>query len=131
MMTVYQIARKQRRYRGQIQDLIVKSKDVSTITYENAKLERWREHFEQLLNRCDLPTHADISEADQDLDIKLGPITIQEVKDAVKKLKNSKAPGDDNSCVKFLGSNCTWVMLYKLFTQQVISAYNLSMSHEA
>ena len=45
---------------------------------------------------CDSPTLADNSEAEQDMDIELGPITIQEVKEAIKKLKNGKAPGDDN-----------------------------------
>ena len=57
---------------------------------------RWREHFQQLLNRWDLPTLAYISEAEQDLDIEHGSITVQEVKDAIKKLKNGEAPGDDN-----------------------------------
>ena len=55
-------------------------------------------------NRCDPLTLADISEAEQDLDIELGPITIQEVKDAIKRLKNGIAPGDDNVCVEMLKS---------------------------
>ena len=87
---------------GQNQDLTVKVIDGSTITEENAKLERWREHFQQLLKRCDKPTLADINEAEQDLDIELGPITVQEVKDAIKKLKNGKTPGDDNVYAEML-----------------------------
>ena len=77
--------------RGQNQDLTVKTKDGSTITEEKVKLERWGEYFQQLLNRCDPPTLTNIIEAEQDLDIELGPITIQEVKDAMKKLKNAYA----------------------------------------
>ena len=77
------------------QDLTINTKDRSTITEEKAKVERWREHFQQLLNRCDPHAVADISEAELDQDTDLEPITIQEVKDAIKKLKNDKSPGDD------------------------------------
>ena len=79
----------------------VKAKDRSTITEEEAKLERWRVHFQQLINRCDPPTLVDICEAEQDLDIELGPITVQ-VKDAITKLKNGKAPEDDNVYAEML-----------------------------
>ena len=41
----------------------------------------------------DPPTFADNIEAEQDLDIELGPITVQEVKDAIKKQKNGRASG--------------------------------------
>ena len=81
MKTVYQITRKLRGDRGQNQDLTAKAKDGSIITEEKAKLERWREHIQQLLNRCDPPPFADTSEAEQNLDIKLGPITGQEAKE--------------------------------------------------
>ena len=96
MKTVYQITRKLHGDRGDNEDCTVKAKDGSTITEEKAKLERLREHFQQLLIRCDPPTLADISEAEQEQNIELGPITVQEVKDAIKKPKNGKAPGDDN-----------------------------------
>ena len=96
MKIVYLITRKLRGNRGQNQYGTVTAKDGSTITEEKARLERWREHFLQRLNRCDPPTLADINEAKQDLDIELGPITVHEVKDAIKKLMNCIAPGDDN-----------------------------------
>ena len=95
MRTVYQINRKACGERGHNQDLTVKAKDGSTINKVKAKLERWWEHFQQLLKRCDPPTHTDISEAEHDLDVELGPITIQGVKDAIKTLMNCKATGDD------------------------------------
>ena len=100
--TVYQITRKLHGDRGQNKDLIAKVKDESTITEEKAKLERWRKHFWQLFNRCDPPTLADISEEEQDLDIQLGPFTVQEVKDAITKLKIGKAPLDNNQYVEML-----------------------------
>ena len=71
----------------------MKAKDIYTITEERAKLERWREHFQQLLNRWDSHTLADIGEAEQDQDSELCPITVQAVYDAVKKLNNGIAPG--------------------------------------
>ena len=92
---VYQITRKLHGDRGQNQDLTVKGIDSSTIT-EKRQSQRDGEHFQQLLSRCDLPTLADICEAEQDLDIELGSITVQEVEDAIKKLMNGKAQGDDN-----------------------------------
>ena len=57
MKTVYQITRKLSGDSGQSQDLTVKAKDRSAITEEKATLERWREHFQQLLNRCDTCWH--------------------------------------------------------------------------
>ena len=51
------------------------------------------------------PTLADINEAEQDLDIELGTITAQEVKDAIKKLKNDKAPEDGNVYAEMLKAN--------------------------
>ena len=104
MKTAYQITGKLRGERGQNHDLTVKAKDGSTITEEKAKLERWREHLQQLLNQYDPPTLADISEAEHDLDIKRWPITFLKVKDAIKKLKNDKAPGDDNVYAEMLNA---------------------------
>ena len=83
MKTVSQITRKLRWDRGQNQDPAVKAKDGSTITEEKAKLDRLREHLQQLLSRFDPPTLADIGEAEQDQDIELGPITVHEVKVAI------------------------------------------------
>ena len=102
MKTVYLITRKLREDREQNQDLITKAKDGSTITEEKAKQERWREHIQQLHNRCNPPTRADISEPDQYLDIELGSINVQEVNDAINKLKNGNAPWEDNVYAEML-----------------------------
>ena len=74
---------------------------------EEEKLKRWRQHFESILNRPDPPTLADIPEAEEDLDIKLGNITVTEVNEAIHKLKNGKAPGDDGVCPEMLKAEDT------------------------
>ena len=69
---------------------------------EKDKILRWREHFKQILNRADPSILADIPEAEEDLDISMEPISLHEVKDAISKLKNNKAPGEDGICAEML-----------------------------
>ena len=102
MKTVYRITRKLCGDGGQSQDLTVKAKDGSTITEEKATLERSGEHSQQLINRFDPPKMADKGETEQELGIVLGPISVQEVKDAINKLKNGDAPGGNNVCAETL-----------------------------
>ncbi|KAK3549305.1 hypothetical protein QTP70_034532 [Hemibagrus guttatus] len=89
MKTVYMTTKKLRGDRGQNQDIPVRAKDGTPITEEYAKLERWKEHFRQILNRPDPPVLADIPEADEDLDIDMGDIRVEEVKAAIHKMKNA------------------------------------------
>lgn len=79
MKTVYQITKKLRDGHGPNQYLPVKAEECSAITEEMAKLERQREHFEKIMNRRDPPIPPDIDEAEIDLEIKMGPITLNEV----------------------------------------------------
>ena len=102
MRTVYQITRKLQGNHGNTQDLPLKAVDGSTITEEKAKLQRWGEHFNEILNRTDPSILANIPEAVEDLDINMGPITLQEVTEAIRKLKNNKAPGEDGICAEML-----------------------------
>lgn len=74
MKTVYQIAKKLRVGHGPNQ-----AEECSAITEEMAKLERQREHFEKIMNRRDPPIPPDIDEAEINLEIKMGPITLNEV----------------------------------------------------
>lgn len=80
MKTVYQITKKLRGDHGPNQDPPVKAEDGSAITEEKAKLERWREHFEKILNRPDPQIIPDIDEAETGLEIEMDPITLNEVK---------------------------------------------------
>ena len=120
MKTVYQITRQLRDDRGQNQDLAAKGNDGSTITEESAKLERLREHFQQLLKRCDPPALADISETEQDLDIELGPITVQLVKDVIKKLMIGRALEDDNEYAEMLKAEQEMSQLLQHILQDVL-----------
>lgn len=102
MKTVNKITKKLRGDHGPNQNLPVKTEDSSAIAVERAKLERWREHFEKILNRPHPPIPPDIDEAETDFEIEMGHITLNKVKTAIHKLKNDKAPGEDSVCPEML-----------------------------
>ena len=83
------------------------------MTEEKAKLERWKQNFEKILNRPVPPDLANITEAKEDLDINLDPITIDEI----RKLNNNKAPGEDGVCAEMQKAeeNVTPKILHKIF----------------
>ena len=80
------------------------SKDGQVLGRKEERLERWTEHFKQLLNpsnRCKA-CPSPIFEAAKDLEIDLGPIRLKEVIDFVRKLKNGKASGPDGISAEIL-----------------------------
>ena len=91
--------------------------DGKIITVEKEKIERWKEHFQQILNRADPPTLLDIPEAVDDLEINLNQITEAEVREAIKAQKNGKAPGSDSICPEMLKADEqeTPKILYQIF----------------
>lgn len=93
--TVYKITRKLCGKSGPM-NLPVKDKNGTLITSEAEQEKRWNEHFEEVLNRPPPQAMAEIEEAETDLDVNTAPPTIDEIKGAVKALKNGKAPGTDN-----------------------------------
>ncbi|CAC5372796.1 unnamed protein product [Mytilus coruscus] len=70
-----------------------KDKDNKTLTQLEEQLERWKEHFEQVLNR---PRDPPELQNGPTLNIKTSKITKAEVTEAIKSLKNGKAGGIDN-----------------------------------
>ena len=97
----------------------VKNKNVMVIEKEAEKLQRWKEHFESVLNRPDPPHLADIQPADTDLDICTDPPSLEEVTAAIKAMKSGKAPGADGVTAEMLKAdvNVTAPILTEIFKQ--------------
>jgi Reverse transcriptase (RNA-dependent DNA polymerase)/Domain of unknown function (DUF6451)/Endonuclease/Exonuclease/phosphatase family len=71
----------------------VKDKDGNNIPNEEQQRSRWKEHFEELLNRPEPRNPPDIEAADIDLLIDCNTPTKAEIYMAIKQLRNGKAPG--------------------------------------
>ncbi|XP_071123842.1 uncharacterized protein [Mytilus edulis] len=67
----------------------------NVITQIEEQLKRWKEHFEEVLNRPPATNPPNI-EGRQVLNIKTGNITKTKVNAAIKQLNNEKAAGIDN-----------------------------------
>ncbi|XP_062614538.1 uncharacterized protein LOC134276298 [Saccostrea cucullata] len=132
MKTVYQIRKKLRGDHGPNQDLPVKAEDGSAITEELAKLESWREHLENILNRPDSPILPDIDEAETDPEIETGCITVNEriiqdiwdkedIPDDWKKGVIIKLPkkGDLGDCINWRGITLLY-LTSKVFSQTIL-----------
>ena len=100
-------------------DVPVKNKNGMVIEKEAEKLQRWKEHFESVLNRPDPPHLADIQLADTDLDICTDPPSLEEVTAAIKAMKSGKAPGADGVTAEMLKAdvNVTAPILNEIFKQ--------------
>ena len=72
----------------------VRDGDGSLLTKSDNIRNRWREHFQTVLNRP-VPPDEDIPPAQEDLNIDTGEIRLEEVIKAIRQLKNYKAPGED------------------------------------
>ena len=83
----------------------VRAEDGSLITGETEQIERWTDYFEALLNRptnegVHSPVHnRSLSRFDEN------PPSKTEIKDAINKLKNGKAPGAENIAAEILKVN--------------------------
>ncbi|VDP42391.1 unnamed protein product [Schistosoma curassoni] len=74
----------------------VKDKEDRPITEIQAQRNRWVEYFEELLNRTAPMNPPDIKAAHTDLPIDVNPPTTEEIRMAVRQIKNGKAAGPDN-----------------------------------
>ena len=82
----------------------INDKGGKTITDDSSRLARWKEHFEEILNRPP-PTNPIVIAADEvpeieDISTRL--ISKGEVKNAISSLKNGKAAGVDNIVAELL-----------------------------
>ena len=81
-------------------DVPIKGKDGKLLTTETDQEKRWNEHFNEVLNRPPPETQAEITPAEEDLEIDIEPPRKEEIIKAIKTLKNRKAPGQDNLCAE-------------------------------
>ena len=72
----------------------IKDSEGNLLTKENDIKNRWKEHFEKILNRP-IPERQNITPAETLLDIDTTEIRIEEVQRAIKQTKNHKAAGWD------------------------------------
>ena len=84
---------------------------------EDKQLERWMQHFQELLNRDPPEDSLDIEEAMEDLPINCEPPTKEEIERAIKQQKSGKASGSDEIPVEALKADLigSTNMLYDLF----------------
>ena len=76
------------------------------LTKPEEQLERWKEHFSRLLSGKPVEHSPDI-EADEELQINMGPITAEEIYRAIVKIEEGKAPGPDNISPEALRTDTT------------------------
>ena len=74
----------------------VKDKDGNSIPGEHRQMERWAEHFEELLNRPPPADPPDIEPAEEDLEIDCEVPDMDEILLAIKQQKSGKAAGPDS-----------------------------------
>ena len=65
-------------------------------------LKRWCEHFHSVLNRPEPENAALIPEPTQDININIELPSIQEIKEAIREMRNGKAPGADGIYAELL-----------------------------
>lgn len=77
----------------------IKDKEEKDITHSEDRKKRWREHFQEILNREEpnnpLVEDTEVEEGTGIEDINTDPPTLMEIHNAIKTLKNGKAAGDD------------------------------------
>ena len=75
---------------------VIKDIHGNNIVKEDEKAQRWREHFQSVLNG-EQPNelHTFDEYTGEDLQVDTGNITYEEVCHAIRRLKNGKAPGED------------------------------------
>ena len=98
-------------------DRPVKDKDGKTLMGDEQQRNRWKEHFEELLNRPAPTNPPDLTPAADDLPIDCNTPTRQEIRKAIEQIKNGKAAGPDSIPAEALKADLdtTVEMLFPLF----------------
>ena len=97
----------------------VKDRDGKTVFGQEGQLDRWREHFDSLLNRPPPENPPDILPARRDLAIETDPPDRDEIATAVRQMKSGKAGGPDHIPPEALKTDvgATVEILHPLFEQ--------------
>ena len=90
MGTLYKLTKSLTKPGFQTTDMPVKDQQGNVISKDEDKLRCWKEHFERVLNRDDPETEAIIIPSPELLDIDTDPPNVEEVKIAIKALKDGK-----------------------------------------
>ena len=95
----------------------VKHKQGRVIQGEDEQKNRWKEHFEELLNRPAPAEPPDIQPAENDLPIDCDEPSKEEIRRAIGQLKKGKASGPDNIPAEALKADTNTIveMLHPLF----------------
>jgi len=83
---------------------MVKDQDGKLLTTKEEEIRhRWQEHFDNVLNRTDPVAPAVVDDRQQNgIDVSDECITLQEIKQALKNMKNGKAAGMDSITTELL-----------------------------
>ncbi|KAI0235174.1 hypothetical protein LSAT2_014355 [Lamellibrachia satsuma] len=95
----------------------IRDKNGSVLMGADKQLNRWAEHFEELLNRPAPQNQPDIQPAETDIPIDCNKPTREEIKKAIAHMKNGKVAGPDGIPAEALKAdvNTSVEMLYCLF----------------
>ena len=98
---------------------IIKDKTGNKLSSQDEKLKRWKEHFEEVLNRPEpeIPIEANLDYQIEEIEIDTGPIKKEKHLRALKRLKNGKSGGIDGITAEILKADTptTTKCLLKLF----------------
>ena len=83
-------------------DVPVKDTNGNLVSSKTGKLGCWKEHFQTILNRPEPTETAQIRAAEEDVDVNTDQPTLEEVKMAIKVMRNGKAPGSDGVTAEML-----------------------------
>ena len=98
----------------------IKDSNGNILHTEREQAERWKEHFSSVLNREDPEVIVTVEVGQQqELDIDISDITKEEIRRAIKKLKNNKAAGTDNIQAEMMkeSEDISVDVLYTLFNR--------------